>query len=127
MTAAARPAIGKVSTQATTMLTGDRPPDRRQTLGRADAHDRRGDDLRGRDRCLVDEGGDVEDRRGRRLGGEAARRVEVDDAPAERAHDPPATGVGAERDRRSRPRRSPSMGSGSPAVRVASGDAGRGR
>ena len=41
----------------------------------------------------------VEHRRADRLGGEAAGRVEVDDPAAEGAHDPPAAGVGAERDR----------------------------
>ena len=46
-----------------------------------------------------DERGDVEDERGRRLGGEAVRRVELDDPAAERAHDPPAAGVRAGRDR----------------------------
>ena len=65
-----------------------------------------GDRLGRRDRRLEDERRRVEHRGGHRLGGEAARRVDVDDAPAERAHDAPAAGVGAERDR-ARPRARP--------------------
>ena len=91
--------MGKVSTQAMTIdrATPQRTAERRLVaptpitaevmvwvveIG-ASIDVRRGVEHRGRDR----------------LGGEAAGGVEVDDPAAEGAHDPPAAGPGAERDR----------------------------
>ena len=50
--------------------------------------------------------------RGDGLGGEALRRVEVDDLAAQRADDPPAAGVGAQRPASSRRSRRPTPGCG---------------
>ena len=94
-----RPAAGKVSTQAVRIELRHAPADGGEALGGADAHDRGGDGVGGRDRGLEDVRRRVEHRGRHRLGREAAGRVEVDDAAAEGAHDAPAAGLGAERDR----------------------------
>ena len=101
------PAAGKVSTQATDDRAGHAPADRRDAAGGAGAHDRRGDDVGRRDRGLEDERRGVEHRGADGLGGERVGWVEVDDLAAQGAHDPPATGVGAQRDRAGRRPRSP--------------------
>jgi hypothetical protein len=65
---------------------------------RAGAHDAAGDHVRRREREAEVRGG--EDHRGAgALGGEALRRVHLDDPAAHRPDDPPAADVGAERDR----------------------------
>ena len=97
--AAARPAIGKVRTQAMRIerATPQRTAERRlvaPTPMTAEVMV-----------WVVEIGASIDVRRrvehdgGDRLGGEAAGGVEVDDPAAEGAHDPPAAGVGAERDR----------------------------
>ena len=82
------------------------PPHGLVRLGRADARDRRGDDVRRRDRGAGGRGR-VEHRRRHRLGGEPVRRVDVDDPPAEGAHDPPPPGVRAQAQHHRRQRDDP--------------------
>src|SRR6266545_4653354 len=81
-------------------VAGDAPAHRGQPLGGADAHDRRGDRVGGRDRGAEADRGHVQHRTGGGFGGEALRWVQVDHPATERTDDPPAARVRPERQHR---------------------------
>ena len=87
-------------------VAGDAPADCMQAAGRAGAHHRPGDHVRGRD-GEAEVRRRPEDRRARGLGREALRRVDLRDPRAEGADDPPAAGVGSRRHRQRRGRDHP--------------------
>src|SRR5207249_1063782 len=77
---------------------GDPPADRRQAARGANAEDRPGDRVRGRDRD-AEASRDFDDCRGARLGGEAVDGLERRDAHSHRSDDPPAARRGPKTDR----------------------------
>src|SRR4051812_8495354 len=84
---------GMVITQAVTM----RPATRQRTVAPAHpgAEHGTGGDLRGRQR-EAEVAGDKDDRRGRRLGGQALRWRDLDQSLAQGADDPPSPEEGAQ-------------------------------
>ena len=91
-------AAGIVSTHANDDVAGDAPANGREALRRAGADHGAGDHVRRRERVAVPRRGEDDDAGGR-LRREPAGRLHLVDALADRAHDPPAAGVGPGGDR----------------------------
>ena len=102
-------------------VAGDAPADRREPLAGAGAHHPAGDHLGRRERIAEVRRGE-DHRRAGALGGEALGGVHLDDPRAHRPDDPPAAGVGAERDRRGRRDHDPGRHAGVLGAEVAVGD-----
>ena len=104
-------APGRVSSQATAIRRATLQRTSAPSTAEAGAEDAAGRDVGG-GQTEAEVGGRQDGRRGRRAGGRTLRRLDLDDALAHGAHDPPATRVGAEADGQTRGQHHPPLRAG---------------